>query len=126
MAAYAKFFDPDGDRYGLPTWPFRMAPQEYATRRQLRALGLRPGGQPIAGQVLWRSRRRKTEAAYLFLIADAKPVRPMTPARWASVHGALRARRICRLCHTEREYEISRRLGACNICSPDDGYATAA
>lgn len=124
MPAYAKYFDPDGARYGIPTFPFRMAPEGYATRRQLRALGLRPGGQPVAGQVLWRSRRRKTEAAYLFLIADAKPVRPMTDAKWASVHGALRARRTCGLCHTEREYSISRRLGACVPCV--DGFTAAA
>jgi hypothetical protein len=48
MAARAAFFDPTGDRYGIPTYPWKYAPDGYATRRGLRALGLRPGGQPVA------------------------------------------------------------------------------
>ena len=50
-AAYAECYDPTGARYGIPTYPWRLAPDGLATRRQLRARGLRPGGQPIAAQV---------------------------------------------------------------------------
>src|SRR5690242_9764119 len=50
----AKFLDPAGDRYGIPTYPWRSAPAGYATIRQLRAEGLRPGGQEVRAQVLWR------------------------------------------------------------------------
>ncbi|GAA5005744.1 hypothetical protein GCM10025734_45190 [Kitasatospora paranensis] len=74
-----RFWDPDGERFGLPTFPWRMAPDGYLTRRQLRARGLRPGGQPVAAQILWRSRRSGVRAAYLYRTTLAKPVRPMTP-----------------------------------------------
>jgi hypothetical protein len=53
----ARFYDPDGELFGLPTWPWRMAPAGMATRRQLAAAGLRPNGQEPAGQVCWLSRR---------------------------------------------------------------------
>ena len=42
---YVQFYDPDGRRYGLPTYPFHWAPRHLYTTRQLRAQGLRPGGQ---------------------------------------------------------------------------------
>ena len=61
----AAFHDPDGDRYGLPTYWWQGAPDGYATRRQLRASGLRPGGQPIAAQVLWAG-VGGTRTAYLY------------------------------------------------------------
>ena len=32
----------------LPVFRWRLAPDGYATRRQLRAQGLRPGGQDVA------------------------------------------------------------------------------
>lgn len=41
-------YDPTGSVHGIPTFPWRFAPDGYATRRQLRARGLRPGGQPVA------------------------------------------------------------------------------
>lgn len=50
----AAFEDPLGARYGTPTYPWRGAPSGLATLRQLRAQGLRPGGQPVAAQILWR------------------------------------------------------------------------
>ncbi|WUI00952.1 hypothetical protein OHR68_03780 [Spirillospora sp. NBC_00431] len=37
----ARFFDPTGVRYGIPTWPWRMAPEHLRTRRQLAAAGQR-------------------------------------------------------------------------------------
>ena len=62
---YVEFYDPDGSRYGLPTYPYHWAPRHLATIRQLRARGLRPGGQQPAAQILWRKGRR---VAYLYHI----------------------------------------------------------
>lgn len=53
--ARAVYDDPTGVRHGgLPTFMWQCAPVGLATVRQLRAAGLRPGGQDIAAQVLWR------------------------------------------------------------------------
>ncbi len=52
-----RFWDPEGAEYGIPTYPRRLAPEGLATRRQLRARGLRPGGQDVAAQILWYGRR---------------------------------------------------------------------
>ena len=58
------FYDPDGSTYGMPTYPYRWAPTGLATRRQLRARGLRPGGQPITAQIIWKH-KGKRRVAYL-------------------------------------------------------------
>ena len=74
----ARFHDPTGARYGIPTFWWRGAPAGLATRRQLRAAGLRPGGQDIAAQVMWRG-VGGVRAAYLYRIdagraeADGQP-----------------------------------------------------
>lgn len=112
-------YDPAGERYGIPTYPWRLAPEGLATRRQLRAAGLRPGGQdPVAQVIRPRCRGREPLVAYLYRIDRAKPVRPMTPRRWAALAVALRARRTCPLCRQEREYCIPTSIGACNPCAP--------
>jgi hypothetical protein len=36
----ADCFDPTGERFGMPTFPWRCAPDDHATRRQLRGRGL--------------------------------------------------------------------------------------
>lgn len=41
----------------LPVYRWRLAPDGLATVRQLRAMGLRPGGQDVAAE-LQRPRRR--------------------------------------------------------------------
>jgi hypothetical protein len=90
----AAYRDPDGERYGIPTFTWRSAPTGYATVRQLRALGLRPGGQPVAAQVMWRG-IGGTRVAYLYLVALAKPKREASPAQFAAIVKALLARRTC-------------------------------
>ena len=50
MVARAAFFDPAGDRYGIPTFPWRCAPDGYATRRHC--------GRAVCGRVVSRWRRR--------------------------------------------------------------------
>ncbi|GAB3823884.1 hypothetical protein GCM10027610_001390 [Dactylosporangium cerinum] len=70
------YYDPTGAKYGLPTYPYKFAPEGLATVRQLRADGLRPGGQDIAAQILWRRGKRR---AYLYRIDLALPKRTATP-----------------------------------------------
>ncbi|WP_285564540.1 RRQRL motif-containing zinc-binding protein [Streptomyces sp. RTGN2] len=101
----------------LPEYRWRLAPDGYATRRQLRALGLRPGGQDVAA-VLHRPRRRRAPlVAYLYRIDHAKPVRPMTPGRTAALAKAMRARRTCPNCRRDAGYCIPRSLGMCVPCA---------
>ncbi|MGW1143836.1 RRQRL motif-containing zinc-binding protein [Streptomyces sp. NPDC002454] len=97
---------------------WRLAPDGLATRRQLRAAGLRPGGQDVAAE-LQRPRRRGRGplVAYLYRIDLAKPVRPMTPARSAALAKALRARRTCTACGLDAGYVIPSALGTCVPCA---------
>ncbi|MEH6374580.1 RRQRL motif-containing zinc-binding protein [Streptomyces sp. KLMMK] len=112
-------YDPTGATYGIPTYPWRLAPDGLATRRQLRAQGLRPGGQPIAAQVMRRSRRRKAGVlvGYLYRIDRALPVRPMTPGRTVALAVAMLARRTCPTCQTDAGYCIPTSLGECVTCA---------
>ncbi|MFD5736533.1 RRQRL motif-containing zinc-binding protein [Streptomyces sioyaensis] len=100
----------------LPVFRWRLAPDGYATRRQLRALGLRPGGQDVAAQ-FERPRRRAPLVAYLYRIDLAKPVRPMTPGRWAALDKANTALRTCPNCRKDAGYSIPRSIGMCNACA---------
>ncbi|MFD4551176.1 RRQRL motif-containing zinc-binding protein [Streptomyces sp. NPDC058246] len=116
-AAFGKCYDPTGSQYGIPTYPWRYAPDGLATRRQLRARGLRPGGQPIAAQVLRPRYRRGPLVAYLYRVDRAKPVRPMTPGKRAALAKAMRARRTCPVCRTDAGYAIPTSLGMCVPCA---------
>lgn len=118
--AYDECYDPAGAR-GVPTYPWRGAPAGLATRRQLRAQGLRPGGQEVTAQILRFTRRtNEPRIAYLYEIAKAKPVRPMTLAKWAAFDAMMIARRTCPQCRVERWYCISHSLGVCNECARGD------
>lgn len=110
---YVEFYDPDGTRYGLPTYPYRWAPKNLLTIRQLRQRGLRPGGQQPAAQILWR---RGLRVAYLYDAALALPKRKATLAQLAAIGAALRARRTCPGCGYEKPYYIPRSTGHCNDC----------
>jgi hypothetical protein len=112
---YVEFYDPDGSRYGLPTYPYRWAPKNLLTTRQLRAAGLRPGGQQPAAQILWR---RGVRVAYLYEKALALPKRQATPAQLTALANAMRARRTCPACGQEKAYCIRRSTGLCNDCDP--------
>jgi hypothetical protein len=111
---YVQFYDPDGSRYGIPTYPWRWAPKGLATLRQLRARGLRPGGQQPAAQVIWRRGKR---VAYLYREDLAKPKRTATAAQLAALAKALRARRTCPACGQVKPYCIPLSLGFCNDCA---------
>jgi len=106
--------DPTGELHdGMPTFPYRMAPDGLATLRQLREKGLRPGGQPIAAQILWRNGLR---VANLYREDLAVPKRTASPAQWRATRKALRARRRCPGCGKVRRYYIPRRTGVCLTC----------
>ena len=116
--------DPAGDRHGgLPTWPWRMAPDGLATRRQLASAGLRPAGQAPAGQVCWTSRRYsagrrpRTRFALLYRVELAAPRREPSTAQLVALAKADAARRTCPSCGTSRGYVIPRSLGECPDCA---------
>lgn len=102
----------------IPTYRYHEAPDGLKTYNQLKAVGLRPGGHPVVAQIEWRSKltRGEIRRAWLYDLALAKPVRPMTPAKWRAVHAALRAQRICPACGEDRGYRISPKLGVCVPC----------
>src|SRR5258708_40012323 len=102
-----EFYDPDGQRYGLPTYPWKFAPDGLLTLRQLRAKGLRPGGQDISAQILWRHHRQR-RVAYLYREDISMPKRQATAAQLAAIGKALQARRTCPACGTEKPYSTPR------------------
>ncbi|MGW3643140.1 RRQRL motif-containing zinc-binding protein [Streptomyces sp. NPDC005143] len=104
----------------LPVFRWRLAPDGYATRRQLRALGLRPGGQDVAAEVQRPRRRRGPLVAYLYRIDLALPVRPMTPGRRVALEAAMSAHRTCPNCRRDAGYCVPRALGMCVACSDLD------
>ncbi|MBM0279059.1 RRQRL motif-containing zinc-binding protein [Micromonospora tarensis] len=113
----ATYWDPEGDTFGIPTFWWRGAPAGYATARQLRAKGLRPGGQPIAAQVMWRGVGGE-RVAYLYKVDQAAAKRTATAAQLTAIGKALAARRTCRTCGVEQPYYIPRSLGECLDCAP--------
>lgn len=101
----------------IPEYRWRLAPEGLATRRQLRALGLRPGGQDVVAELQRPRKRRGPLVAYLYRLDMAKPVRPMTPGRQAALDRAMLARRTCPQCHVDAGYCIPTSLGMCPACA---------
>ncbi|WP_413799620.1 RRQRL motif-containing zinc-binding protein [Streptomyces iranensis] len=116
--AFGKCYDPTGTRYGIPTYPWQLAPDGMATKRQLRARGLRPGGQPIQAQIMRANRRAGgTQVAFLYRLDLAKPVRPMTSRKWGALALAMLARRTCPSCEQDAGYCIPTSIGMCMTCA---------
>jgi hypothetical protein len=111
-----QFYDPSGDHYKIPTWPWRWAPENLVTRRQLRAQGLAPGGHQPVGQILWRH-HKQVRTAYLYDKALAVPKRTPTPAQLEAVGKALAARKTCPSCGIEQPYCLPKSLGECLDCA---------
>ncbi|MCJ1678310.1 hypothetical protein MTF65_13325 [Streptomyces sp. APSN-46.1] len=108
----------------LPVYPWRLAPEGLATRRQLRAVGLRPGGQDVVAQLERPRYRRGPLIAFLYRIELALPVRPMTAAKAAALAKANTARRTCPVCQRDAGYVIPASLGMCVPCAyPDEQCA---
>lgn len=116
LGRYLEFYDPTGARHGIPTYPWGWAPTDLATMRQLRAKGLRPGGQDITAQILWRH-KGKQRVAYLYRISLAKTKRTATPAQRDAIDRALIARMRCPTCRIVHGYYIPRRYGECLDCA---------
>lgn len=104
---------PGAQRGDLPVFRFRQAPAGLATKRQLRAMGKRPGGQDITALIEWRRGRRW---AGLYRIDLAQPVRPVTEAQRAAIAAALAARRTCRSCGQDAGYYLPRSIRQCWPC----------
>lgn len=83
--------DPDGSRFGIPTFYWGTAPEGLATRRQLRARGLQPNRRPYVAQAVRPRRNREPLTAHLYRVEDAAPKRPPSEAQLASVERATRA-----------------------------------
>lgn len=99
---------------GLPTCWWNRAPAGLATRRQLRELGLCPGGHPpVAGM---RRRPGGYLHAWLFRMDLARDKRTATPAVLAALGKAMRARRTCPTCHRDTGCCLPRSLGECWDC----------
>ncbi|WP_413808507.1 RRQRL motif-containing zinc-binding protein [Streptomyces sp. OE57] len=107
----------------LPVYRWHLAPDGLATRRQLRAMNLRPGGQDVVAELQRPRRGRGPLVAYLYRIDRAKPVRPMTPAKWAALAKANTARRTCPTCQRDAGYVIPPSLGTCLTCAYPLGLA---
>lgn len=71
----SRFHDPAGERYGIPTYPWRMAPKHLRTRRQLAQENLRPGGEWEAQTMRGRRGGREPLKAYLYDREAALPKR---------------------------------------------------
>ncbi|GAA4089763.1 RRQRL motif-containing zinc-binding protein [Nonomuraea soli] len=119
----ARFWDPAGARYVVPTYPWHMAPPHLRTLRQLAADKLRPGGQGIQAQILWRSRRYSApggvRVAYLYDVRFALPKRVPTPAQLAALAKANAARRTCPECLTDVGYVLPRQCDSCPDCATE-------
>jgi hypothetical protein len=97
----------------FPAFRWALAPAGLATRRQLSALGLRPGGADPVASLSWRRGQRW---AALYALDAAKPKRPMTAGRRAALVKAMRARCTCPDCGQVGDYVIPASLGVCLDC----------
>ncbi|WP_053619088.1 RRQRL motif-containing zinc-binding protein [Nocardiopsis sp. NRRL B-16309] len=123
--AHDDFFDPEGKRHGLPTYPRNLAPRGLMTRAQLLDLGLGLGGQHPVAQLMWRSRcggsKDGVRNAWLYYVHLAAPKQPLTPAKERSLARAYIARCTCRECGEIHPYCLPTSIG--RVCPPGTGCA---
>ncbi|MCX0247972.1 RRQRL motif-containing zinc-binding protein [Streptomyces drozdowiczii] len=96
----------------LPVYKRNQAPQGLATKRQLRAMGLRPGGQQVVAEVETRGPKN----GFLYEIAKAKPRRTPTLAQEQALDRAMAARQTCPECMRRYFYCLRTSLGICLEC----------
>ncbi|MFF7196868.1 RRQRL motif-containing zinc-binding protein [Streptomyces sp. NPDC088197] len=106
-------YDPgDGS---LPVFPWKQAGYKgLATRRQLRAKRLRPGGQAPVARIECRG---GTRWAWLYRVDLALPIRPMTLAKEIALDAAMAKRQTCPKC--QRRFICClplKTLGSCLEC----------
>jgi hypothetical protein len=98
----------------FPVHPWKQAPPGLATRRQLRAMRLRPGGQEPVARIECRGGKR---FAWLYRIDLALPIRPMTLAKEVSLDRAMEARQRCPICSRRYFHCLPlKTLGSCLEC----------
>ncbi|GAA3753970.1 RRQRL motif-containing zinc-binding protein [Streptomyces tremellae] len=114
----------------LPVYGWRQASRAYlATRRQLRAMGLRPGGQEPVARLECRG---GTKWAWLYRIDLALPKRTPTLAQEAALDRAMAARQTCPQCMRRYFHCLPlKRYGMCLECydgtpAPVNSYTSAA
>ncbi|MDX2630299.1 hypothetical protein PV381_27755 [Streptomyces scabiei] len=96
----------------IPVYKRNQAPEGLATKRQLRAMGLRPGGQDVVAEVETLGPKN----GFLYEIAKAKPVRPMTLAMEYALDKAMAARQTCPECGRRFYGCLRTSLGICLEC----------
>ncbi|MEV5730301.1 RRQRL motif-containing zinc-binding protein [Streptomyces pharetrae] len=102
------------DDGSFPQFRFRQAPKGLATRRQLRAMGLSPGGQEPVAQLVWR---RGARMAWLYRVDLARPKRIPTLAQKRALDRAMAARQTCPACRRRYQHVLPlRTLGSCLEC----------
>lgn len=103
------------DDDSLPVFRWKQAGRDnLATRRQLRQMGLRPGGQEPVARIECRGGKR---FAWLYRIDLAKPKRPMTLAKEAALDKAMAARQTCGTCCRRYLHCLPlKTLGSCLEC----------
>lgn len=123
-----RFLDPDGSRFGIPTYPWGWAQHfdpDLGTKKQLRARGLSIAGLDVVAQLMWvssRSRRRDgVRTAALYRPSLARPVRPLTPAQERALNRAHLARHTCRDCDRVWDFYLPTSNG--RQCPPPAGCA---
>lgn len=99
----------------LPVFRWRQAGRaNLATRRQLREMGLRPGGAEPVARIECRGGNR---FAWLYRIDLAKPKLAMTFAKEAALDKAMAARQTCGACGRRYFHCLPlKTLGSCLEC----------
>ncbi|MFC9131857.1 RRQRL motif-containing zinc-binding protein [Streptomyces sp. NPDC057099] len=91
-----------------------VPPEGLATRRQLRAMGLSPGGHGPVARLTWRGGNRW---AWLYRVDLAVPKRTPTLAQEMALDRAMAARSTCPLCRRRYHHCLPlRTLSSCLEC----------
>lgn len=112
--------------HGLPTFEFGHAPTGLATRRQLREVGLCPGGNDIVAQIEWDAGR---QWAGLYRVDLAQPKRTASLGQRRALAAAMAARRRCFACGRDAGRCLPTSTRLCEACDPETTaveYDTAA
>ncbi|MGW0647954.1 RRQRL motif-containing zinc-binding protein [Streptomyces umbrinus] len=96
----------------IPVYKRNQAPEGLATKRQLRAMGLSCGGLEVVAEVETLGPKN----GFLYEIAKARPVRPMTLAQEYALDKAMAARQTCPECGRRFYGCLKTSLGVCLEC----------
>ena len=126
-----RFFDPTGQRFGIPTYPWGWVHHfdtDLGTKAQLRKENLSIAGLEVAAQIMWVSarstRRDGIRTASLYRPSLARKVRPMTPAQERALSRAHLARHTCTECGHIWDFYLP--TGNGRMCPDSFGCAASA